>query len=62
MKSRRNRIAFRGEDESLEWYWLENEVEDSAAGFAYVFHYGLASYNYASGAFGVRPAFKIRYQ
>lgn len=62
MKSRRNRIAFRGEDESLEWYWLENEVEDSAADFARVSASGLANYRYAGIAHGVRPAFKIRYQ
>lgn len=62
MKSRRNRIAFRGEDESLEWYWLENEVEDSAAYFAYVYYNGTATCPTASGAIGVRPAFKIRYQ
>lgn len=62
MKSRRNRIAFRGKDESFEWYWLENEVEDSAARFASVSNYGNATYHYASSALGVRPAFKIRYQ
>lgn len=60
MKSRRNRIAFRGEDECLEWYWLENEVESSAANFAYVHNIGFAYSGYASGALGVRPAFKIR--
>ena len=59
MKSRRNRIAFRGEDECLEWYWLENEVESSAAAFALVYSGGYANYNGASGACGVRPAFKI---
>ena len=59
MKSRRNRIAFRGEDECLEWYWLENEVESSAAHFAHVDSYGTANCHYASGALGVRPAFKI---
>ena len=62
MKSRRNRIAFRGKDESLEWYWLENEVEDSAASFASVGTTGYASSDAASYASGVRPAFKIRYQ
>ena len=62
MKSRRNRIAFRGKDESFEWYWLENEVEDSAAYFAFVSSYGLATYGSVGAAFGVRPAFKIRYQ
>lgn len=60
MKSRRNRIAFRGEDECLEWYWLENEVESSAAFFARVYYYGSAASYGASGAGGVRPAFKIR--
>ena len=59
MKSRRNRIAFRGEDECLEWYWLENEVESSAANFASVDANGGADYNNASVAHGVRPAFKI---
>ena len=62
MKSRRNRIAFRGKDESFEWYWLENEVEDSAANFARVSNYGGALCDAASNASGVRPAFKIRYQ
>ncbi len=60
MKSRRNRIAFRGADESLEWYWLENVVEDSAADFALVTGNGNANYAGAGGASGVRPAFKIK--
>lgn len=59
MKSRRNRIAFRGEDECLEWYWLENEVESSAASFAHVDNAGFADCDGASHANGVRPAFKI---
>ena len=59
MKSRRNRIAFRGEDECLEWYWLENEVESSAASFALVGNGGHAHYLIAGSARGVRPAFKI---
>ena len=62
MKSRRNRIAFRGKDESFEWYWLENEVEDSAAHFAGVNYNGDANCDSAGNALGVRPAFKIRYQ
>lgn len=60
MKSRRNRIAFRGEDECLEWYWLENEVESSAAFFAIVSRAGFAACDSAGSARGVRPAFKIR--
>ena len=38
------------------------EVEDSAAYFALVIHYGNATYSSAGNAIGVRPAFKIRYQ
>ncbi len=60
MKSRRNRIAFRGADESLEWYFLENEVEGSAAYFARVYSDGHAYYGSASYVLGVRPAFKIK--
>lgn len=60
MKSRRNRIAFRGKEEGWEWWWLANTVEDSAAYFAYVAYDGGARYDDASGACGVRPAFKIK--
>lgn len=60
MKDRRNRIAFQGSKTGTwEWYWLQNKVEGSAAYFAYVYDYGYATYYYASGARGVRPAFKI---
>ena len=60
MKSRRNRIAFRGKDEDWSWWWLANTVDGSAAYFANVYHYGYANCYDASGAFGVRPAFKIK--
>lgn len=59
MKLRKNRIAFQGKNGGWEWYWLQNEVEDSAARFALVHFTGLASCYSASYAFGVRPAFKI---
>lgn len=66
MKLRKNRIAFQGKNGGWEWYWLQNEVEDSAACFASVsgnggadYGYGSASYSSASVAGGVRPAFKI---
>lgn len=60
MKDRRNRIAFQGSKTGTwEWYWLQNEVEDSAALFADAATYGRANCNGASGAIGVRPAFKI---
>ena len=60
MKERRNRIAFQGSKTGTwEWYWLQNEVEDSAAYFAFVNGSGIADYGDASYAIGVRPAFKI---
>lgn len=60
MKDRRNRIAFQGSKTGTwEWYWLQNEVEDSAADFAYVGGSGLANYDNASNDYGVRPALKI---
>lgn len=60
MKLRRNRIAFQGSKTGVwEWYWLQNEMEDSAAHFADVSCGGLAACNLASAAHGVRPAFKI---
>lgn len=40
------------------WFWLRDVV--SAAYFAYVNNNGLANYNYASNALGVRPAFSIK--
>ena len=59
MKLRKNRIAFQGKNGGWEWYWLQNEVEDSAASFALVGYGGRASCTDASSALGVRPAFKI---
>ena len=61
MKDRRNRIAFQGSKTGVwEWYWLQNKVQDSAAGFVYVNNYGCADYGSAGDADGVRPAFKIK--
>jgi hypothetical protein len=60
MKDRRNRIAFQGSKTGTwEWYWLQNKVEGSAAGFAIVDGDGFANCYNASDAYGVRPAFKI---
>lgn len=60
MKDRRNRIAFQGSKTGTwEWYWLQNKVDGSAAYFADVDGGGDAGYDNASGAGGVRPAFKI---
>lgn len=60
MELRRNRIAFRGHNGAWEWYWLQNKRKNSAAGFAYVSNAGYATCTLASGAYGVRPAFKIK--
>lgn len=60
MKQRKNRIAFQGEGtDRWEWYWLQNAHKRYAANFAVVTYDGFASSNDASGALGVRPAFKI---
>lgn len=59
MKLRRNRIAFQGHNGAWEWYWLQNKVKGTAAGFALVSTGGLAASFSASAAGGVRPAFKI---
>lgn len=60
MKDRRNRIAFQGSKTGTwEWYWLQNKVDGSAANFARVGGSGDAFCYGASGALGVRPAFKI---
>lgn len=61
MKYRRNRIAFQGCNTGpWEWYWLQNKAYGYAAYFAVAgSHGGIASYNDASNALGVRPAFKI---
>ena len=60
MENRRERIAFQGsETGTWEWYWLQNKVEDSASGFAFVYLYGDAYYNGASFSFGVRPVFLL---
>lgn len=40
------------------WFWLRDVV--SAANFARVDNFGLANCYYASGAYGVRPAFSIK--
>jgi hypothetical protein len=62
MKKRRNRIAFRATEdnkEDWEWYWLQNKVKDTAAGFAYVNTGGFANYDGASSSLGVRPVFLL---
>ena len=38
-------------------WWLRDVI--TASGFAYVYYYGHARYDYASNSFGVRPAFCI---
>lgn len=60
MKQRKNRIASQGLNGGWEWYWLQNRVQNSAAGFAYVGSYGYAHCDDASVAYGVRPVVKIK--
>lgn len=60
MKIRKNRIASQGLNGEPEWYWLQNVIRNSAAGFAYVVAGGIAVYTGASISFGVRPVFKLR--
>ena len=60
MKLRRNRIAFQGHNGNWEWYWLANKHKRSASNFAFVTYGGNAYCHNASGAGGVRPAFKIK--
>lgn len=57
MKTRANRVAYRCND--WEWGWLANKAVRSATAFALVHTAGLAAYNGASYALGVRPAFLL---
>lgn len=60
MEERRNRIAWQGSKTGeFEWYWLQNKVEDSASGFAFVNFNGIANCGGASNSFGVRPVFLL---
>lgn len=58
MKDRHNKIAFRGEDQEIEWGWLQNKYKDSPF-FARVSSYGGAGYSGASIARGVRVVFRL---
>ena len=57
LKDRRHRIADR-KGEPYEWGWLRSVV--SATFFAYVNYDGYATSDFASNAYGVRPAFAIK--
>ena len=60
MENRRERIAFQGsETGTWEWYWLQNKVEDSASGFAFVGDNGDAGCGSASNSRGVRLVFLL---
>lgn len=60
MKQRKNRIASQGLNGGWEWYWLQNRVPNSAAGFADVDGGGNADCLDAGYADGVRPVVKIK--
>ena len=57
MKQRKNRVAYFKNE--LEWGWLQNRRNNSAAYFAAVGTNGGCNYGNASNADGVRPAFLI---
>ena len=60
MENRHERIAFQGsETGTWEWYWLQNNVEDSASYFADVTYDGGADYADTSHSLGVRPVFLL---
>ena len=57
MKQRKNRVAYFKNE--LEWGWLQNRRNNSAAYFARVGANGNCAFNFASDVLGVRPAFLI---
>lgn len=58
MKDRRNRVALRKGDE-YEWGWLQNEMKESAAGFAGVHWAGDSASAGAAYSVGVRPVIQV---
>lgn len=60
MKDRYNRLAFRGEDQEIEWGWLQNKYNDYLdVRFAIMNFYGGAGDCNASGVIGVRVVFRL---
>lgn len=59
MKDRHNRIAFREEDQKLEWCWLQNKYKESDGHFAYVISNGDSGHYDANFAYGVRVVFRL---
>lgn len=59
MGDRHNRIAFRGEDQKVEWGWLQNKVKETAASFALVDGFGRVNTDIASYTYGVRVVFRL---
>ena len=60
MENRRERIAFRGsETGTLEWYWLQNKVDDYATKFVGANSGGREDHLGASNSVGVRPVFLL---
>ena len=57
MKQVRNRIALRGDNGTISWYWLRDVA--SASTFCGVNFYGSAGAYYASDSLGVRPVFLL---
>ena len=59
MKDCRNRLAFFGEDQKIEWGWLQNKYKNSDAIFACVNDNGKSGLYIASYTAGVRVVFRL---
>jgi hypothetical protein len=58
MKRRGNRVC--DYDGDWEWWWLKNHHKTYVSDYAGVGDGGVASYDYASNSYGVRPVFRIK--
>lgn len=59
MKDRLNRIGFRGEDQEISWYWLQNKIKESDTLFSSVNNLGYPYEAKASFTHGVRVVFRL---
>lgn len=59
MKDRKNRVAYRRENQEIEWSWLQNKYKYSPTYFALVDIHGYASGYGAFSSYGVRVVFQL---
>lgn len=59
MKDPKNRIAFRGKDQEIDWGWLQNKYKISETNFAQVNIQGYAGHSNSSSTYGVRVVFRL---